>query len=80
VLVHCEATSDRERRRSSAQGDLRGPRRQDKTRTVDLVTLQTAIMDRPRRDSRQHNGITLQGLSQLTSATKSATSRHQAMA
>jgi NitT/TauT family transport system ATP-binding protein len=27
-------------------------------------------MDRPRRDSRQHNGITLRGLSQLTFATK----------
>src|ERR1700727_2770410 len=26
-------------------------------------------MDRPRRDSRQHNGITLRGLSQLTFAT-----------
>ena len=33
-------------------------------------------MDRPRRDSRQHNGITLRGLSQPTSATKSARSRH----
>src|SRR4030088_3165163 len=31
-------------------------------------------MDRPRRDSRQHNGITLRGLSQLTFATKSAMS------
>jgi hypothetical protein len=31
-------------------------------------------MDRPRRDSRQHNGITVRGLSQLTSATKSAIS------
>jgi len=31
-------------------------------------------MDRPRRDSRQHNGITLRGLSQPTSATKSARS------
>src|ERR1700734_4045478 len=31
-------------------------------------------MDRPRRDSRQHNGITLRGLSQPTSATKSANS------
>jgi hypothetical protein len=29
-------------------------------------------MDRPRRDSRQHNGITLAGLSQPTFATKSA--------
>src|SRR6476620_11076086 len=29
-------------------------------------------MDRPRRDSRQHNGITLRGLSQPTFATKSA--------
>src|ERR1700730_1526677 len=29
-------------------------------------------MDRPRRDSPQHNGITLRGLSQPTSATKSA--------
>jgi hypothetical protein len=29
-------------------------------------------MDRPRRDSRQQNGIMLQGLSQLTFATKSA--------
>src|SRR6202040_515002 len=32
-------------------------------------------MDRPRRDSRQHNGITLPGLSQPTSATKSANKR-----
>jgi hypothetical protein len=31
-------------------------------------------MDRPRRDSRQHNGITLRRLSQLTFATKSALS------
>src|SRR3982074_2348080 len=31
-------------------------------------------MDRPRRESRQHNGITLRGLSQLTFATKSAMS------
>src|SRR3984893_13452407 len=29
-------------------------------------------MDRPRRESRQHNGITLRALSQLTFATKSA--------
>jgi hypothetical protein len=29
-------------------------------------------MDRPRRESLQHNGITLRGLSQLTFATKSA--------
>jgi hypothetical protein len=29
-------------------------------------------MHRPRRDSRQHNGVTLHGLSQPTSATKSA--------
>jgi hypothetical protein len=33
-------------------------------------------MDRPRRDSRQHNGITLRRLSQLTFTTKSAQSRH----
>jgi len=33
-------------------------------------------MDRPRRDSPQHNGITVRGLSQPTSATKSATNRH----
>jgi hypothetical protein len=32
-------------------------------------------MDRPRRDSRQHNGITLRGVSQLTFATKSALNR-----
>jgi hypothetical protein len=32
-------------------------------------------MDRPRRESRQHNGITLRGLSQLTFATKSANYR-----
>src|SRR6478735_1576382 len=32
-------------------------------------------MDRPRRESRQHNGITLRGLSQPTFATKSANSR-----
>src|SRR5258705_8623388 len=31
-------------------------------------------MDRPRRDSRQHNGITVCGLSQPTFATKSAQS------
>jgi hypothetical protein len=31
-------------------------------------------MDRPRRDSRQQNGIMLRGLSQLTFATKSALS------
>jgi hypothetical protein len=37
-----------------------------------LVTFQTAIMDLPRRDSRQHNGITVRGTSQLTFATKSA--------
>jgi hypothetical protein len=35
-------------------------------------------MDRPRRDSRQHNGITLRGLSQLTFATKSALFGHAA--
>src|SRR5215207_420018 len=29
-------------------------------------------MDRPRRESRQHNGITVRGLSQPTFATKSA--------
>src|SRR5258708_19865201 len=33
-------------------------------------------MARPRRDSRQHNGITVRGLSQLTSATKSAPNGH----
>src|SRR5437899_5730689 len=33
-------------------------------------------MDRPRRESRQHNGITLRGLSQPTFATKSAPLRH----
>src|SRR5579859_5143380 len=33
-------------------------------------------MDRPRRDSRRHNGITVGGLSQPTSATKSALSGH----
>ena len=33
-------------------------------------------MDRPRRDSRHHNGITLRGVSQPTFATKSATSGH----
>jgi hypothetical protein len=32
-------------------------------------------MDRPRRDSPQHNGITLRGLPQPTFATKSANSR-----
>src|SRR5450432_666953 len=37
VLVHCEARTDRERRRSSAPGDLLEPRRQDETRrTIDL--------------------------------------------
>src|SRR5271154_6349387 len=34
-------------------------------------------MDRPRRESRQHNGITLRGLSQLTFATKSANTGHR---
>jgi hypothetical protein len=33
-------------------------------------------MDRPRRESRQHNGITLRGLSQPTFATKSANIGH----
>jgi hypothetical protein len=33
-------------------------------------------MDRPRRDSRQHNGITVRGQSQPTFATKSADFRH----
>ena len=33
-------------------------------------------MDRPRRESRQHNGITVRGLSQLTFATKSALFGH----
>ncbi|WP_247434940.1 hypothetical protein, partial [Bradyrhizobium sp. 44] len=33
-------------------------------------------MDRPRRDSRQHNGITVRDLSQPTFATKSANRRH----
>jgi hypothetical protein len=33
-------------------------------------------MDQPRRDSRQHNGITLPGLSQPTFATKSARNGH----
>ena len=37
ALVHCEARTDREQRRSSAPDDLRAPRRQDETRrTVDL--------------------------------------------
>src|SRR6478735_11482243 len=37
VRGHCEARTDREQYRSSAQGDLRGPHRQDETRrTVDL--------------------------------------------
>jgi len=36
-------------------------------------------MDRPRRDSPQHNGITLRGLSQPTFATKSARNRHGVM-
>ena len=34
-------------------------------------------MDRPRRESRQHDGITLRDLSQLTFATKSAPSRRR---
>ena len=34
-------------------------------------------MDRTRRDSRQHNGITLRALSQPTFATKSANKRHR---
>jgi len=33
-------------------------------------------MDRPRRDSRQHNGIIIRGLSQPTFATKSALYGH----
>src|SRR5450631_793699 len=37
VLAHREARTDREQHRSSAQSDLREPRRQDETRrTVDL--------------------------------------------
>ena len=36
-------------------------------------------MDRPRRDSRQHNRITVRGQSQLTSATKSALFGHAAI-
>jgi len=36
-------------------------------------------MNRSRRDSRQHNGITPQGLSQPTFATKSARNGHGAM-
>src|SRR5882724_114202 len=37
MQVRCEARTDREQRRSSEPGDLRGPHRQDKTRrTVDL--------------------------------------------
>src|SRR5450631_3122971 len=37
VLVHCEARTDRERRRSSEPNDLREPRRPDETRrTADL--------------------------------------------
>src|SRR5438105_14425849 len=36
-------------------------------------------MGRPRRDSRQQNGITLRGLSQPTFATKSAHLRHAEM-
>jgi hypothetical protein len=36
-------------------------------------------MDRPRRDSRQHNGITVRRLSQPTFATKSAKSGREAL-
>ena len=34
-------------------------------------------MDRPRRDSRQHDGITVRGMSQPTFATKSAPNGHR---
>src|SRR6185436_834040 len=37
-------------------------------------------MDRPRRDSRHHNGITLRGVSQPTFATKSARTGHSLQA
>jgi hypothetical protein len=53
-LVHCVAGKDRAQRRSSAQGDLRGPHHQDEIRrTADLGLFRRPIMDRPRRDSRQ---------------------------
>src|SRR5918994_366355 len=50
-----------------------------KTKLVEqltLVTLQTAHHGSTSCDSRQHNGITLGGLSQPTFATKSARSEH----
>jgi len=50
-----------------------------KTKLVEQLTwslFRRPIMDRPRRDSRQQNGITVRGLSQPTFATKSALSGH----
>src|SRR3954462_13804325 len=71
VQVRCGARTDREQRQSSAPCDLRERHRQDETRrTVDLGHSSDApIMDRPRRESRHHNGITLRGVSQSTFAT-----------
>ena len=64
--ARCEARKDRAQCRSSLPDDLQEPRRQDETRrTVDLGrSLDGPIMDRPRRDSRQQNGITARRLSQ----------------
>jgi hypothetical protein len=78
VQVRCGARTDQEQCQSSAPCDLRERHRQDETRrTVDLGHSSDApIMDRPRRESRHHNGITLRGVSQSTFATKSALFGH----
>ena len=63
VQVRCEDRTDR----VSAKTKL--------VEKLTLVTLRTAH-HRPRRDSHQHNGIMLRGLSQPIFATKAAPSRH----
>jgi hypothetical protein len=63
VQVRCEDRTDR----VSAKTKL--------VENLTLVTLRTAH-HRPRRDSHQHNGIMLRGLSQPIFATKAAPSRH----
>jgi hypothetical protein len=40
------------------------------------ATFESTTTIRPRRDSRQQNGITVRRVSQATSATESANSRH----
>ena len=75
VPIHCAARIDPEQRRSSAQDDLRGPNRQDKTRrTAELGHSSDgpSCID-PAEIRVCNNGITLRALSQPTSATKSAT-------